>query len=61
MRGALPIQALMVDVDGVLVDGRPEDGRGKHLLKRILDSLLTHFMNSSLLLTGRTSSSGALG
>jgi putative hydrolase of the HAD superfamily len=23
----LPIQALMVDVDGVLVDGRPEDGR----------------------------------
>jgi putative hydrolase of the HAD superfamily len=24
---ALPIRALMVDVDGVLVDGRPEDGR----------------------------------
>ena len=23
----MPIQALMVDVDGVLVDGRPEDGR----------------------------------
>jgi putative hydrolase of the HAD superfamily len=23
----LPIDALMVDVDGVLVDGRPEDGR----------------------------------
>jgi putative hydrolase of the HAD superfamily len=26
----LPIQALMVDVDGVLVDGRPEDGRHWH-------------------------------
>jgi putative hydrolase of the HAD superfamily len=26
----LPIKALMVDVDGVLVDGRPEDGRHWH-------------------------------
>jgi putative hydrolase of the HAD superfamily len=26
----LPIRALMVDVDGVLVDGRPEDGRPWH-------------------------------
>jgi putative hydrolase of the HAD superfamily len=26
----LPIKALMVDVDGVLVDGRPEDGRPWH-------------------------------
>jgi putative hydrolase of the HAD superfamily len=26
----LPVKALMVDVDGVLVDGRPEDGRHWH-------------------------------
>lgn len=26
----MPIKALMVDVDGVLVDGRPEDGRHWH-------------------------------
>jgi putative hydrolase of the HAD superfamily len=30
MRERLAIQALMVDVDGVLVDGRPEDGRHWH-------------------------------
>src|SRR5262249_22970093 len=27
---ALPVKALMLDVDGVLVDGRPEDGRHWH-------------------------------
>src|SRR3954467_2729327 len=29
-RKAVAVKALMVDVDGVLVDGRPEDGRPWH-------------------------------
>src|SRR3569833_1777704 len=35
--GALALEALMVDVDGVLVDGRPEDGR--HWLTSVHDDL----------------------